>query len=62
MEVDYICGTEVDAKKAAQQQLTTQYNNVTYHFCSRECKDQFDHNPAVYVSPEQEEGEDLYMY
>ena len=64
MEVDYICGSEVDTKKADQQQLTTLYNDHTYHFCSRECKNQFDRNPSVYASaaPDLPEGEDRYMY
>ena len=64
MEVDYICGAEVDSKKADQQQLTTLYNDRTYHFCSKECKDQFDRNPSVYASPgpDLSDGEDRYMY
>ena len=66
MELDFVCGTDVDAKDAAKQGLTAKYHDCTYHFCSAECKQQFERNPSAYADftfgQNKGEGEDLYTY
>jgi membrane fusion protein, copper/silver efflux system len=39
---DPVCGMEVDAKAAHQ----SEYNGATYRFCSKDCKQKFDLDPA----------------
>lgn len=46
---DPVCGTAVDQMKAAAAGLTTVYQGTTYYFCSQDCKDQFEKNPASYA-------------
>lgn len=46
MAKDPVCGMMVDEKKAA---ATSVYNGVTYYFCSKHCKMEFDKNPAQYI-------------
>jgi YHS domain-containing protein len=46
--IDPVCGMEVDAERA---QLTSDYEGVTYYFCSRGCKLDFDEDPARYLDP-----------
>jgi YHS domain-containing protein len=36
---------QVDTAKA----LKSEYKGKTYYFCSRQCKDSFDKNPAQYA-------------
>ena len=43
MEKDVVCGMQVDPAKAAG---TSEYQGKTYYFCSKNCKAQFDANPA----------------
>jgi P-type Cu+ transporter len=38
---------EVDPRTAAWQ---SEYFGKTYYFCSRECKEQFDSDPALYTN------------
>ena len=45
MEIDPVCGMEVDKETAA---ATSQYMGRTIYFCSEECKQKFDANPAAY--------------
>lgn len=47
MAKDPVCGMTVDEKKAA---ATSVYNGVTYYFCSKHCKMEFDENPTKYVN------------
>jgi YHS domain-containing protein len=46
METDPVCGMQVNPDKAA---ATTQYMGKTVYFCSKECKQKFDANPAAYA-------------
>jgi YHS domain-containing protein len=43
---DPVCGMSVDTNKAM---ASTQSQGKTYYFCSQECKEKFDRNPAQYV-------------
>jgi YHS domain-containing protein len=46
MEKDVVCGMQVDPAKAA---ASSQYQGKTYYFCTKDCKNKFDANPARYV-------------
>lgn len=46
MEKDPVCGMEVDKQNAA---ATSQYMGKPVYFCSKECKQKFDANPAAYA-------------
>ncbi|MDK2992663.1 MAG: hypothetical protein PWP48_1896 [Clostridiales bacterium] len=46
MAKDPVCGMMVNEKKAA---ATSVYNGVTYYFCSKHCKMEFDENPTKYI-------------
>ena len=46
MEIDLVCGMEVDPKTAAGQSI---YLGKTYYFCSPGCKRDFDKEPQRYV-------------
>src|SRR6202051_1602264 len=48
---DPICGMQVDPAKAAGQ---SQYQGLTYSFCSLGCKKKFDLNPAHYMQSDTE--------
>ncbi len=43
---DPVCGMEVEPGKAA---ATSSYKGVTYYFCARSCKEEFDADPEKYV-------------
>jgi YHS domain-containing protein len=43
---DPVCGMQVDPATAAGQ---SEYQGVTYHFCSMGCKRQFDRDPQRFV-------------
>lgn len=45
---DPVCGMEVQIEGA---QLTSELEGVTYYFCSRGCKLDFDEDPARYLDP-----------
>jgi Cu+-exporting ATPase len=45
MATDPICGMTVDENT----ELHTEHDGRTYHFCSRQCVDRFNENPAKYV-------------
>jgi len=42
-----VCGMQVDEKKAAGSR---KQGGVEYFFCSAECKDAFNKNPAKYMT------------
>ena len=42
---DAACGMEIDPAKAAAR---TEYKGKTYYFCSKNCKEKFDRDPATY--------------
>jgi YHS domain-containing protein len=47
---DPVCGMDVEQDQAAGQ---SEYQGNTYHFCSNECKEQFDQNPEAFVKQKQ---------
>jgi Cu+-exporting ATPase len=47
LEIDPVCGMEVDAKTA---EATWEYEGVTYYFCSRGCLIDFREDPGSYLS------------
>jgi YHS domain-containing protein len=46
INIDPVCGMEVDPVTAAGQ---SEYQGQTYYFCSAGCKDAFDRNPESYI-------------
>jgi YHS domain-containing protein len=46
MEIDPVCGMEVDPKTAAGSSI---YLGKTYYFCSPGCKRDFDKEPLKYI-------------
>jgi YHS domain-containing protein len=46
MEIDPICGMEVDTATAKH---TSQHEGKTYYFCAPGCKRTFDKDPAEYT-------------
>jgi YHS domain-containing protein len=49
MEIDPVCGMEVDPKTAAGK---SEYQGKTYYFCAPGCKKDFDKEPQKYVKTE----------
>ena len=49
MNVDPVCGMEVDEGRAKATGKTSLYQGKTYYFCADECKAQFDKDPERYV-------------
>jgi YHS domain-containing protein len=49
MAKDPVCGMEVDEKTAAGK---SEYQGITYYFCSSGCKRAFDKEPEKYVGGE----------
>jgi membrane fusion protein, copper/silver efflux system len=50
---DPVCGMDVAMSKAEKAGRKSVYKNVSYYFCSDECKAQFDKNPERYVKKQQ---------
>jgi membrane fusion protein, copper/silver efflux system len=46
---DPACGMDVAVSKAEKTGRKTKYRDITYYFCSDECKEQFDKNPDRYI-------------
>jgi YHS domain-containing protein len=46
MVIDPVCGMEIDPKTAAWK---SDYQGVTYYFCSQGCKKDFDKEPQKYA-------------
>lgn len=46
MEIDPVCGMQVDPKTAAGK---SEYQGKTYYFCSPGCKKSFDKEPQKYL-------------
>jgi YHS domain-containing protein len=46
MEIDPVCGMDVDPKSAAGSSI---YQGKTYYFCSPGCKRDFDKEPQKYI-------------
>lgn len=53
--VDPVCGMQVNENEAAGK---SQHGGQTYHFCSTECKNTFDKNPAEYTTTKHAEGQE----
>ncbi len=53
MPMDPVCGTDVDERTAVKM---SQHEGSTFYFCSQECQDAFETDPAIYLDdwPEQE--------
>ncbi|MCL4704239.1 YHS domain-containing protein [bacterium] len=45
-QIDPVCGMQIDEKQAAGK---SEYEGRAYYFCSTNCKDTFDQNPAKYA-------------
>ncbi len=45
MAKDPVCGMDVKE----DSEFKSEYNGITYYFCSESCKKQFDSNPRKYV-------------
>ncbi len=50
---DPVCGMDVSINKAEKSGEKSKYRDVTYFFCSGECKQQFDKNPDRYMKKQQ---------
>ena len=48
MVTDPVCGMKVDERNS---QYHSQYGGQTYSFCSQQCKNEFEQNPAQYARP-----------
>ena len=48
MEIDPVCGMEVDPKTAEFKSI---YHGKMYYFCSRGCKNDFEKDPEKYINP-----------
>jgi Cu+-exporting ATPase len=44
--IDPVCGMQIESSEAAGQAM---YNNVSYFFCSTECRDRFLAHPEQFV-------------
>lgn len=49
--IDPVCGMTVDTAQASAAGLTAAHDGLTYYFCGRGCKLEFEDEPARYVSP-----------
>ncbi len=47
MAKDPVCGMDVDENNPA---ATSEYEGVTYYFCSPTCKEEFEEDPEEYIS------------
>jgi P-type Cu+ transporter len=54
MARDPVCGMEVTPEVARAQGLTSDHEGVTYYFCGKGCKLDFDDDPARFFAPDYE--------
>ena len=54
MAKDPVCGMDVDPKTAAGK---SEYQGITYYFCSLGCKKSFDKEPQKYLNAQKHGGE-----
>jgi YHS domain-containing protein len=59
MEIDPVCGMEVDPKTATNK---SNYQGKTYYFCSSEDKKAFDKEPQKYVKSQEHGSEQMHHY
>ena len=45
LRTDPVCEMEVDEERS----IKSEYEGITYYFCSQECKEEFDSDPEAYV-------------
>jgi len=43
---DPVCGMQIEESDAV---ATSEYGGTTYYFCSADCKQEFDEDPAAYA-------------
>jgi YHS domain-containing protein len=48
MTQDVVCGREVDEQRAARK---SDYKGRSYYFCSSDCQQRFEAEPARYTDP-----------
>ena len=46
---DPVCGMEVSPEISRAQDLTSEHEGQTYHFCGKGCKLDFDEGPSKYL-------------
>ncbi len=46
--IDPVCGMEVDTETAT---LTSEHDGITYYFCGKGCKLDFDEDPEKFLDP-----------
>lgn len=46
MAIDPVCGMEVNENSAPAK---TEYDGVTYYFCSQNCRNTFEEDPEEYL-------------
>ena len=51
LATDPVCGMQVNPEIAAAQGLSSDYQGVTYFFCGKGCKLDFDDDPAKVLDP-----------
>ncbi len=59
MEIDPVCGMEVDPKIATNK---SNYQGKTYYFCSLEDKKAFDKEPQKYVKSQEHGSEQMHHH
>lgn len=59
MEIDPVCGMDVDPKTAT---LKSTYQGKAYYFCSPGCKREFDKDPQKFVGPQKGGHETQHMH
>ena len=59
MEIDPVCGMEVDPAKAA---ATYEYQGKIYYFCAPGCKTAFEKEPEKYLSQPEADHESHHHY
>lgn len=47
MAIDPVCGMDVNENNPPAK---AEYNDVTYYFCSDNCRDEFEEDPEEYIS------------
>jgi RND family efflux transporter MFP subunit len=52
---DPVCGMQVDPTRAEAAGRNSDRDGARYHFCSDDCKKQFDHDPARFARPVSQE-------
>jgi Cu+-exporting ATPase len=46
---DPVCQIDIDDIDVSPETLQSEYEGKVFHFCSPECKLQFDENPKMYI-------------